>query len=213
MRAKCNLPIIVLLWVTPVLPAYSTEEAPLVEQEREICAANGTIDLDRARKLRDLISEQNSSSEGLLQLRSNLDESISRCYSALNAAHAAFFASSYVDIAAKLFSIQRYDEALISYRAAESLFVRFLQPNVLWPQALQGEALSELSLGNKGSAEQIASNQSALVRKWVREKSFSAQELHHALLFQADLCEKSGNTTCSQNIRKEVKDLDASARR
>lgn len=213
MRTKFNWPITVLLWVAPMLGAYSKEETPLVEQEIAICTANDTIDLDRARKLRDLIRDQKASSEHILLLRSNLDESISRCSSAINAAHAAFLASSYVDIGAKLSSLQRYEEAIISYKKADSLFVQFPYPNVIWLQALRGEALAELSLGNKTAAEHLASTQVALAREWLKKQNFIAQELRYALSFEAELCDKSGNATCSQNSRSEVKELEEFARR
>jgi tetratricopeptide (TPR) repeat protein len=213
MRAKFNWPITVLLWVAPMLGAYSNEEAPLVEQKSAICTTNGTIDLDRARKLRDLVRDQKSSSERLLLLRNDLDESISRCSSAMNAAYAAFLASSYVDIGAKLSSLQKYEEAIISYKKADSLFVQFPYPNVLWLQALRGEALAEFSLGNKPAAEHLASSQVALAREWVRKQNFIPQELRYALSFEVELCDKSGNTTCSQDSRNEAKDLEKSARR
>lgn len=213
MRIKFNWPITVLLWVAPMLGAYSNEKVPPVEQERAICTANGTIDSDRARKLRDLIRDQKSTSEHLLLLRSDLDESISRCSSAMNAAYAAFLAGSYVDIGAKLSSSQKYEEAVISYKKADSLFVQFPYPNVLWLQALRGEALAELSLGNKAAAEHLASTQVALAREWVRKQNFISQELRYALSFEVELCDKSGNATCSKNSRSEAKDLEASARR
>jgi hypothetical protein len=213
MRIKFNWPIIVLLWVVPMLGAYSNEGLSLPEQDSAFCTTNGTIDLDRARKLRDLVRDQKSSSERLLILRSNLDESMSRCSSAINAAHAAFFASSYVDIGAKLSSLRLYAEAIHSYREADSLFARFPHPDVLWLQTLRGEALAELSLGNKTAAEHLASTQVALAREWVRKQNFIAQELRYALSFEVELCDKSGNATCSQNSRSELKDLEASSRR
>jgi tetratricopeptide (TPR) repeat protein len=213
MPSALKLGIVALFSVFPMLAAYSGEDTWIANQERGICTASQTVDLDRARELRDLIRQQISSSERLLLLRSELDESVSRCSSAINAAHAAFFASSYVDIGAKLSSLQRYEEAIISYEKADSLFVRFPYPNVLWLQALRGEALAELSLGDKTTAEHIASTQVALAREWVRKQNFTAQELRYALLFEVELCDKSGNSTCSQNSRSEAKDLEQSARR
>jgi hypothetical protein len=204
---------IVALCVFPMLAAYSGEETPIANQERSICAASQTIDLDRARGLRDLIRQPNSSSERLLLLRSELDESVSRCSSAINAALAAFIAGIYVDIGGGLSSQQSYAEAISSYREADSMFARFPHPDVLWLQALRGEALAELSLGNKTTAEHIASTQVALAREWVRKQNFIPQELRYALSFEADLCDKSGNPTCSQDSRNEAKDLEQSASR
>lgn len=60
MRTKFNWLITVLLWIAPMLGAYSNEEAPLVEQKSAICTINRTIDLDCSRKLRDLVRDQNS---------------------------------------------------------------------------------------------------------------------------------------------------------
>lgn len=131
----------------------------------------------------------------------------------MNAAYAAFLASSYVDIGARLSSLQKYEEAITSYKKADSLFVQFPYPNVLWLQALRGEALAELSLGNKPAAEHLASTQVALAREWVGKQNFIPQELRYALTFEVELCDKSGNTTCSQASRNEAKDLEPSARR
>jgi hypothetical protein len=204
---------IVTLCVFPMLAAYSGVATPIANQERSICTSSQTIDLDRARGLRDLIRQPNSSSERLLLLRSELDESVSRCSSAINAALAAFLAGIYVDIGGGLSSQQSYAEAIGSYREADSMFARFPHPDVLWLQALRGEALAELSLGNKTTAEHVASTQVALAREWVRKQNFILQELRYALSFEADLCDKSGNTTCSQDSRNEAKDLEQSARR
>lgn len=201
-----------LLWVTLMLASYSTGAAQLEVQERAVCT-NGTIDLDRARRLRDLIRGGNSSSERLLLIRSSLDESITRCSSAINAARAAFLAGVYVDIAAELFSQGSHDDAIISYREADSLFGRFSHPDVLWLQALRGQALAELSIGHKADAEHIASTQVALAREWVNKQNFIAQELRYALTFEADLCDKSGNTKCARKSRSEARDLEESAHR
>jgi len=213
MPSALKLGIVALLWIFPMLAAYSSEETQIAHQERSICTASQTIDLDRARELRDLIRQPNSSSDRLLLLRNELDESLSQCSSAINAALAAFLASLYVDIGGGLSSQQSYAEAISSYREADALFARFPHPDVLWLQALRGEALAELSLGNKTHAEHIASTQVALAREWVRKQNFIPQELRYALSFEADLCDKSGNTTCSQDSRNEAKDLEQSARR
>jgi hypothetical protein len=213
MQTTVNCPMTILFGVAFLLGVNSSEGTPLVERKSAICTTNGTIGLDGARDLRDLIRQQNSSSERLLLLRSELDESVSRCSSAINAALAAFLAGIYVDIGGGLSSQRSYAEAISSYREADEMFARFPHPDVLWLQALRGESLAELSLGDKTTAEHIASTQVALAREWVRKQNFIPQELRYALSFEADLCDKSGNPTCSQDSRNEAKDLEQPASR
>lgn len=180
-------------WTTPPVPA--------------VCTAKGMLDLDRARELRDMIRKSGISADRLVEIREKLDVSIASCESGLNAATATFLAGLYENIGENFSSLHSYEQASNSFVSAELLFSRFPHPDVLWLATLKAHASSELSRGNNGDAELLASKQSAFARDWVRDGKFPIQELRFALAFEADLCDKSGNTECSRDRRMEATQL------
>jgi hypothetical protein len=190
-----------------VAPSAQDAVAPATPPVSAVCTANGTLDLNRARELRDMIRKSGISADRLVKIRENLDVAISLCESGLNAATATFLAGLYENIGENFSSLHSYEQASISFASAELLFSRFPHPDVLWLATLKVHALSELSQGNKGDAELLASKQSTLARDWVRDGRFPIQELRFALAFEADLCDKSGNTECSKDRRMEAKQL------
>jgi hypothetical protein len=172
-----------------------------------ICKPNGVLDLQQARELRDMIRKFDMSADRLIELRENLDVSISQCEAGLNAATAKFVAGLYENIGEGFSSLHSYEQASKSFISAELIYSKFPFPDVGWLQTLRNHAWSELSRGNKRDAELLASKQSTFARNWVREGGYPKQELRFALAFEADLCDKSGNTECSRDRRMEAKQL------
>jgi hypothetical protein len=190
------------------MAAYSADVPVLATG---VCTQNVTVDLGRARQVRDMVKRNSQSTEELLQLRSDLRDAVSTCSAVINPAEAAFFGGLYIDIGDAILSQKRYDEAAASYKDANTLFLRFPYPNVGWLQALRGESLAELSQGRKIDAERIAANQVAMARAWVKDKKYPVQELLYALRFQTDLCQKSGNEACSMSSKKEEANIRETA--
>lgn len=181
--------------------------APPTPTIPNVCKANGVLDLQQSRELRDMIRKFDMSADRLIELRENLDVSISHCEPGLNAATAKFVAGLYENIGEGFSSLHSYEQASKSFISAELIFSQFPYPDVLWLQTLRNHAWSELSCGNKRDAELLASRQSTFARNWVREGGYPKQELRFALAFEADLCDKSGNTECSRDRRMEAKQL------
>jgi hypothetical protein len=184
--------------------ALRAQDAVARSAQPAVCTANGVLDLNKARELRDIITGPGISADRLVELRENLDASISLCESVLNAATATFLAGLYENIGESFSSLHSYEQASNSCISAELLFSRFPHPDVLWLHTLQVHAWSEQLRGNKGDAELLASKQSTLARDWVREGRFPIQELRFALAFEADLCDKSGNRQCSRDANLDV---------
>jgi hypothetical protein len=190
-----------------VAPRAQVADASTTPPVAAVCTAKGMLDLDRARELRDMIRKSGISADRLVEIREKLDVSIALCESGLNAATATFLAGLYENIGENFSSLHSYEQASNSFVSAELLFSRFPHPDVLWLATLKAHASSELSRGNKGDAELLASKQSPFARDWVRDGKFPIQELRFALAFEADLCDKSGNTECSRDRRMEATQL------
>jgi hypothetical protein len=204
----CAICLFLQLTLAPHVALYAADTvAPPRSPVPAVCRADGVFDLSQARALREMSRQSHISSDRLVELRETLDSSMSQCESGMNAANATFVAGLYENMGDAFLSLQNYEQAVTSYVSAESLFIRFPHPDVLWLQTLRGHALSELSRGNKVDAELLASKQSTLARDWVRERSFVTQELRFALIFEADVCDKTGNSACSQDRRIEAKGL------
>jgi hypothetical protein len=197
-----------LLTVAPNVALRAQDAiAPPTPTVPSVCKANGAIDLQQARELRDMIRKFDMSADRLIEVRENLDVAVSQCEPGLNAAIATFLAGLYENIGEGFSSLHSYEQATNSFISAELLFSQFPHPDVGWLQTLRNHAWSELSRGNKRDAELLASKQSTFARNWVREGGFPTQELRFALAFEADLCDKSGNTACSRDRRAEAKQL------
>jgi hypothetical protein len=190
-----------------VAPRAQVADASTTPPVPAVCTAKGMLDLDRARELRDMIRRSGISADRLDEIREKLDVSIALCESGLNAATATFLAGLYENIGENFSSLHSYEQASNSFVSAELLLSRFPHPDVLWLATLKAHASSELSRGNKGDAELLASKQSTFARDWVRDGKFPIQELRFALAFEADLCDKSGNTECSRDRRMEATQL------
>jgi hypothetical protein len=204
----CAICLALFLTMAPrVAPRAQVADASATPPVPAVCTANGMLDLDRARELRDMIRKSGISADRLVEIRKNLDVSISLCESGLNAATATFLAGLYENIGEDFSSLHSYEQASNSFVSAELLFSRFPHPDVLWLATLRVHALSELSRGKKGDAELLASKQSTFARDWVRDGKFPIQELRFALAFEADLCDKSGNTKCSRDRKIEATQL------
>lgn len=171
------------------------------------------MNLGPARQVRDVIRGNSKSTEELLRLRSGLRYAVATCAAMINPAESAFLAGLYIDIGDAFFSQKRYDEAAASYNDANTLFLRFPNPNGLWLQALRGESLAELSQGRKVDAERISADQVAMVRAWIKDNNIPVEELRYALRFQTDLCQKSGNEACSMSSKKEETAIRETTRR
>lgn len=196
------------LWlIASAMAAYSADLPSAEVLASGVCTPDRTVNLGRARQVRDVIRGNSQSTEELLQLRSGLRYAVAICTAVINPAESAFLAGLYIDIGDAFFSQRRYDEAAASYNDANTLFLRFPYPNVGWLQALRGESLAELLQGSKVDAERTSADQVAMARAWVKDKKFPVQELLYALRFQTDLCQKSGNEACSMSSKKEEIDI------
>ncbi len=114
-----------------VAPRAQVADASATPPVPAVCTANGTLDLNRARELRDMIRKSGISADRLVKIRENLDVAISLCESGLNAATATFSGFGlYENIGENFLRFIVTSKRAFLFASAELLFSRFPHPDV-----------------------------------------------------------------------------------